>query len=109
MLLQFPRQAGAGDVLHHHPVISLGVGPQIKDRQQVGVLQVQALPNPPQFHLGVPLQQLEGDLFPGVGQSVIHLSEATAVDGPLNSQPREGRSVGGKGEFHEAKSRRKDH
>ncbi len=56
--------------------------------------------NAAQFDLRVVLQQLQGHFATGIGQSVIHLSEAAPMDGPFDRVPVERPRFRGEGEFH---------
>jgi hypothetical protein len=57
ILLQCLIQSLARDVFHHHPVIAVPVRFDIKDGDQVGMFEIQALCDSPQFDVHVLLQQ----------------------------------------------------
>ena len=78
------REALTRHVFHHDPVIAVGVLLDVKDRDEVGMLQVEALGNSPELHVEVILQKLEGHLLPGISEGIIHLPEASPVNGPLD-------------------------
>ena len=94
-----------GDVLHHDPVVAVGVGPHVEQRHQVRMRQVQALPHAAELDVEVVLQQLQRDLAAAVGRRLVHLAERPAVDRPADRESVERRGGRGEGEFHGADAR----
>ncbi len=64
------------------------------------MLEVEALRDAAQLDVEVLLEQLEGDFLARVGQGVIDLAEAAAMDGPLDRVAVERLGFRLKGEFH---------
>ena len=80
IFLQHFIQAFASDILHDDPVIFVGILPHVKDCHQIRVLQIQTLGHTTQFDFHVVVQQLQRDLFTGVGQRIVHFTKSTAMN-----------------------------
>jgi hypothetical protein len=65
-------------------MIALAILFDVEDRDQIRMLQVQALRHATEFDFQIFLQQLDRDFFARISQRVIHLPEATARDGSLD-------------------------
>ena len=77
LLGQFERQAlrmpvehhvkgFAGDILHHDPLIALGVAAEIEERNEVRMLEVQALRDAAKLNVAVAADELERDFLAAV-------------------------------------------
>ena len=79
----------AADVLHDHPVVAVVVAADVEDRQEVGVLEVQALAHAAEFDVEVAADQLQRHLFARIADGVVHLAEAAVTDAALDRVPRQ--------------------
>ena len=77
-------EALAGDVLHDDPVVAPLVLPDVVDRQQVGVLEVEALLDAAELDVEVAADQLQGDFLAGVAGGVVDLAEPAVADAALD-------------------------
>ena len=90
----------AGDVFHHDPVIAVGVGLEVVQADEVGVLEVQALGDAAQLDVEVAADQLEGDFLAAVADGEVDLAEAAAADAALEGVAVQGPLSGTVGELH---------
>ncbi len=93
-------QALAADILHDDPMITVGVGLDVVDRNEIRVIEVQAGGRTAEFDVGVLVEQFQRNFLAGIGQGVIDLAEAAAMDGALDREPFQGFRFGGEGELH---------
>ena len=84
MIGQFGLQALARQVLHHHPGIAGIVLADVVQAQQVGVLEVEALPHAAEFGIEIAADELQGDFLAGVAGGVVDLAEAAAAHAALD-------------------------
>src|SRR5205823_2531859 len=92
----------AANVFHHHPRVALGVGLQVVERDEIGVLQVEALRDAAQLDvvIGAAAQQLERDLLAAVADGEVDLAEAAAADAALQDVAVQRSLPGAVGELH---------
>ena len=90
----------AGDVLHDHPAVVVLVGADVVERDQVGVLQVEALGDAAELDLEVAADELEGHFLAGVADGEIHLAEAAAAHAALDRVAFQRARAAGVGEAH---------
>ena len=84
MAFEHGLQVFAIDVLHHDPAVTLRVGANVVQRDEVGVLQVQALLHAAAFDVEVAANPFERDLFARIAERVIDLAESTALNGAFD-------------------------
>src|SRR5262249_34432695 len=73
----------AAEILHDDPVIAVGVGADVIEAYEIGVLEVQALGHTPQFNLEIAAHELESDLLASVANGIVHFPEAATADATL--------------------------
>src|SRR5690606_7603851 len=74
----------ARHVLHDDPLVSHGVGAEVVDGDQVGVLEIEAVSHAPHLDIEIAADELEGDLFTGVARGEVNLAESAATDSTLD-------------------------
>ncbi len=70
----------AGDVFHDDPLVAVGVGPDVEQADEVGVLEVQALAHAAHLDLAVAAHQFQGHLLAPVTDGEIDLAETALAD-----------------------------
>ena len=85
-------QRQAADVFHHHPGVAVVVLADVEQVQQIGMFQVQALPDAAQFDVQIPADELQRDFLARVAHGVIDFAEAAlahaAFEGVALQRPR---------------------
>ena len=79
-------------------MIALGVGAQVVEADEVGVLEVEALGDAAQLDVAVAAHQLEGDFLAAVADGEVDLAEAAAADAALERVAVQGPLSGTVGE-----------
>jgi len=93
-------EAGPGDVFHHDPGFPLFVVTDVKEVDEIGVLEIQALADAPELDFEVPLNVLEGDFLAGIAGGEIDFAEATFADAPFDGVPLERARTTGELKLH---------
>ena len=90
MLVEHFFQRMVGHQFHDDPGIALVVLPHVVQREQIRMLQVQALRDAAEFDIQVAANQLQRDFFAGVAGGVIHFAEAAVADAALDGVALQG-------------------
>ena len=88
MIGQFGLQALARHVLHHHPGVAGIVLADVVEAQQIGMLEVEALPHAAEFGIEIAADELQGDFLAGVAGGVVDFAEAAAAHAALDRYSR---------------------
>ena len=89
----------AGDVFHDDPLVAHFVGADVVQRDQVGVLQVEALGDAAELDIQIAADELERDFFAGVAGGEIDFAEAAPPDAALDRVAFQRPRAAGVGEF----------
>ena len=84
MIGQLGLQALAGDVFHDDPGIARVVDADVEEAQQIGVLEVEALPHAAELGVEIAADELQRDVLAGVADGVVDFAEAAAADAALD-------------------------
>ncbi len=93
-------QAFAGDIFHHHPRLALVVRLHVEQRDQVRVLQVQALLDAADLDVQVALNPLQRHFLAGVRLGEIDIAETANADAALDFVAIEGPGARLVGKLH---------
>ena len=90
----------AEDVLHDDPVLAAGVGAEVVEVDEIGVLEVEAVADAAQLGVGVAAEELERDFLAAVADGEVDLAEPALADAPLEGVAVERPLAGAVGELH---------
>jgi hypothetical protein len=80
----------SGHKFHHDPALAVIVQLDIPQVDQVGVFQIEALPDATQLDFQIPSNSLDGHLFSRVTDGKIDFAEAPDAEAPFDGVPRQG-------------------
>ncbi len=82
-LLRTCSRLSPRDVFHDDPIVALLVLANVKQREQVGVLEVQALVTPRSSIVEIAPHEFERDLFARIAYGVVNFAEPAVADAAL--------------------------
>src|SRR5579872_1153259 len=93
------RERFAEDVLHDDPFFTMNVVAQVVEMDEVGVFEVEAMGNAPEFGIRMSAKQLEGHFFASIADGEINLSKSALPHTPFKCEAVERTLAGPIGEF----------